>query len=233
VPPALTWTLLSLLAYLLGAVPFGLLVGKWVKGIDLRDHGSGNLGATNALRVLGKPLGALTLLLDAGKGLTPVLAFPPLAAALGAPAPAWLPAVLGGLAVLGHVFPVYLRFRGGKGVATSAGALGALHPAAFGVAFGTFFLAVAATRMVSLGSVLAAVALPTAAVLLDGPAAAFGEHVARTILFLLAAVLVLVRHRANVGRILAGTERRLGQRVATEGEPANAAAGAEADADSA
>lgn len=215
-PPEAAWILAALAAYLLGAVPFGLLLGKALRGIDLREHGSGNLGATNALRVLGKPLGALVLLLDAGKGLTPVLAFPPLLDAVGAPAPTYLPAVLGGLAILGHVFPVYLRFRGGKGVATSAGALGALHPLAFLAAFVTFALAVALTRYVSLGSLLAALALPTAAVLVDGPQAAFGAERARTVLFLAVAVLVIVRHRANLGRLLSGTENRLGAPKPTE-----------------
>ncbi len=209
-PPEAAWSLAALAAYLLGAVPFGLIVGKLVRGIDLRDHGSGNLGATNALRVLGKPLGVVTLLLDAGKGLAPVLAFPALLAALGAPAPVWLPDVLGGMAILGHVFPVYLRFKGGKGGSTSAGALGALHPPAFGVAFLTFALVVALTRYVSLGSILAAVALPTAVVIIDGTQTTFGEGRARIILFLLSAALVIVRHRANVGRLLAGTESRLG-----------------------
>ena len=103
-----------------------------------------------------------------------MLAFPPLVAGVGGAPPAWLPAALAGAAVLGHVFPVYLRFRGGKGVATSAGAFGALNPPAFGVAFVVFFVVVAATRYVSLGSVLAALALPAAAVGFAGTEAALG-----------------------------------------------------------
>lgn len=214
--PGVLWSVAALAAYLLGAVPFGLVIGKAWKGVDIRQHGSGNLGATNALRVLGKKVGALVLVLDALKGLAPVLGAPPLLAAAGAPAPGWLPVVLGLTAVLGHVFPVYLGFRGGKGVATSAGAFLALHPSAFGVALAVFLLTLAATRMVSLGSVLAAVALPLAAVALDGRAAALeGEGRARTALFLLAGLLVIVRHRANLGRIRAGTEPRLGARASS------------------
>lgn len=208
--PEVAWILAAVVAYLLGAVPFGLLIGRALKGIDLREHGSGNLGATNALRVLGKPLGALVLLLDAGKGCVPVLLFPWLLTALGWAPPAWLATLLAGLAVLGHVFPVYLGFKGGKGVATSAGAFAALHPLAFAAALGTFAVTVAAFRYVSLGSVLAAVALPVAAVAVDGPSHALGPELTRTVLFGLVGVLVIVRHRTNMGRLLSGTESRLG-----------------------
>lgn len=222
-PAELAWGLAALFAYLLGALPFGLLIGK-LRGVDIREHGSGNTGATNALRVLGKKVGVLVLLLDAGKGALPVLGFPAALSALGFAAPTWLPVVLGGLAVLGHVFPVYLRFQGGKGVATSAGAFLALHPAAFGVAFLTFALTLASTRIVSLSSILASIALPLAAIGLDGTPLAFGAELSRTVLFLLASVLVLVRHHTNVRRLLAGTEPRLGERsqVQDSQEPAHA-----------
>lgn len=210
-----------LAAYLLGAVPFGLLVGRAVRGVDLRAHGSGNLGATNALRVLGKGLGGLVLALDAAKGLLPVLLLPLALGALGRPAPGWLPVALAAAAVLGHVFPVYLRFRGGKGVATSAGAFCALHPLAFAVALATWLLTVLATRIVSLGSILAALALPAAALAFDGPAAAFGpDLLPRTVVLLLAAALVVVRHRANLRRLLAGAEPRLGQKATPPLDPA-------------
>ncbi|MAZ92323.1 MAG: acyl-phosphate glycerol 3-phosphate acyltransferase [Maricaulis sp.] len=211
--PDLACVLAVLVAYLLGAIPFGLVVGKAWKGIDIRQHGSGNLGATNALRVLGKPVGVTVLLLDALKGAGPVLAFPALLARLELPPPGWLPAALALAAILGHVFPVYLRFKGGKGVATSAGAFGALHPPAFGVALLTFAVIVAGLRIVSLGSVLAAVALPTAAILLDGPDLAFGLERARTAALVLVGLLVVVRHRANLARLWAGTEPRLGHRA--------------------
>lgn len=223
-PPVLAWSLAALAAYLLGAVPCALLVGKAARGVDLREHGSGNLGATNAVRVLGLPLGLLVLALDAGKGLLPAAGFPALLAQGGFAVPPWLPPLLAGLAVLGHVFPVTLRFRGGKGVATSAGAFAALDPFAFACALGAFLLAVALTRWVSLGSLCAALVLPTASVLWAGPATAFGPERPRTLLFGLAAVLVFVRHRANVARLLRGAEPRLGERA-----PASAAHAAPSD----
>lgn len=212
--------LVVLAGYLLGAVPFALLAGKLLKGIDLREHGSGNLGATNALRILGKPAGITVLLLDAAKGGVPVALAPQLFPA----APAWLPVALAGAAILGHVFPVYLRFKGGKGVATSAGAFLALHPAAFGCAVAVFALSLAASRIVSLSSLLAAVALPCAALGLDGWDQASGAQAPRTGLLIAIAVLVWWRHRANLGRLWAGTEPRIGRKQATpESEPEGAA----------
>ena len=208
----LPWILAAIVAYLVGAVPFGLLVGRAWKGVDIRQHGSGNLGATNALRVLGKGVGGLVLLLDVIKGAGPVL----LVAALAAEPPPWAGPLVAGAAVLGHVFPVYLGFRGGKGVATSAGALGALHPAALAVALGVFALVVAVSRWVSLGSLVASLALTAAAVALDGPGEAFGAGLPRTALFALLTVLVWIRHRANLARILRGREPRLGDRPRAE-----------------
>jgi glycerol-3-phosphate acyltransferase PlsY len=219
VTPTLACALTVVAAYLIGAIPFGLLVGKAWRGIDIRQHGSGNLGASNALRVLGKKIGVTVLLLDALKGAGPVLGFPTLLSAAGFEVPSWGPAALALAAILGHVFPIYLGLRGGKGVATSAGAFGALHPAAFGVALATFALVVGGLRIVSLGSVLAAVALPAAAILLDGPSLAFGAEGARTMALLLVGLLVILRHRANLRRLLAGTEPRLGQRAAPEPPP--------------
>lgn len=217
----LAWALAALVAYLVGAIPFGLLVGRAWKGVDIRQHGSGNLGATNALRVLGKRVGGLVLLLDAAKGALPVLLLPPLVTRLaGASGPSWLPVALATSAVVGHVFPIYLRFAGGKGVATSAGAMLALHPPALGAAFATFALTLALTRIVSLSSLLAALALPLAAVAIDGPELALGEARVRTALFVLLALLVWVRHRANLARLLAGTEPRIGQRAAPTAEGA-------------
>jgi acyl phosphate:glycerol-3-phosphate acyltransferase len=214
------WVLAGLLAYLLGAVPFSLILGRALKGVDLRQHGSGNLGATNALRVLGPRLGVTVLLLDAAKGTASVLGLPPLLAAAGVATPAWLPALLGGLAVVGHVFPIYLRLRGGKGVATSAGAFAALHPPALGCALAVFVLVVAIDRRVSLGSVLAALTLPTAAVLIDGPQRALSaDGLPSSALFAAAALLVVARHRANLSRVWSGTEPRLGGGRPSEVEP--------------
>ena len=183
-------------AYFLGGIPFGLLVAR-ATGRDPRRHGSGNVGATNVGRVAGRGAGALTLLLDAGKGFAAVwiagVFVPGTAAASGAAV----------AAVLGHVFSPYTRFRGGKGVATAAGAFAALSPGASLFAFLVFVLLAAGSRTVSLGSIGAAVALPVASVWL---APGGGRLVAA----LICGLLVVVRHRGNIRRLLAGTESRFG-----------------------
>ncbi|NDY43413.1 glycerol-3-phosphate 1-O-acyltransferase PlsY [Dissulfurirhabdus thermomarina] len=184
-------------AYLLGAVPFGLLVARRF-GQDPRRSGSGNIGATNVTRVLGRRWGALTLLLDAGKGALPVLGCR--WALAGEPSAGWWVAATGLAAVVGHCYPVYLRFRGGKGVATAAGALGAVCPAALGVAAAAFALVAGASGYVSAGSLAAAALMPALAAVLC-PAApvlalAWG-----------AAVLVWVRHADNIRRLLRGEEK--------------------------
>lgn len=182
-------------AYLLGAIPFGLVVVRMVKGIDVREHGSKNIGATNVLRTAGKPLGIVTLLLDALKGAAPVV----LAQQLGW---GWV-AVAGGLAaVLGHVFPIYLRFRGGKGVATTAGVFAALAPLPMAIAFGVFLLVVIPFRVVSAGSLVASVALLVATIVLEEPPAIIA-------LAVVVDVIVFVRHRGNLRRLLARRERRV------------------------
>jgi glycerol-3-phosphate acyltransferase PlsY len=182
------------LAYLAGSVPFGLLAGR-LAGRDVRAAGSGNIGATNAARVLGKGWGALVLVLDAAKGFLPAL----LAARTLAP---WLAAAAGLLAVLGHVLPVWLRFRGGKGVATGFGVFLALAPWAAGAAGLVYLVVIALTRRSSAGSLAAVTALPLAVWLTRAPPATLA----------LAAVvwlIIVLRHRENLGRLRAGTEGRL------------------------
>ncbi len=185
-------------AYLIGSVPFGLLVGKLSGGVDVRSRGSGNIGATNVARSLGMGLGILTLALDLGKGSAGVW--------LGqrATEDGWAPALAGLAAILGHVFPAYLRFRGGKGVATGCGAFLVLSPGATLVAAGVFLVIVTATRRVSLGSIGASIALPLIL--------ALGGAVAPVLIAsLVSTALILVRHRENIQKILAGTEPRLGE----------------------
>lgn len=200
------YALAALLAYLAGSIPFGLLIGL-AKGIDVRKAGSGNIGATNVLRVVGKPWGALAFLLDFLKGVAGALLAPAAAAALlgadgGAPANA---AIVGGLAaVAGHNWPVWLRFRGGKGVATSAGMLVAIVPAEVGVAFAVWLAVLLISRYVSLASICAAIAL-AAAVWLRRPA---GAPVLLQTLVTILSAFVILRHRANIGRLIAGTENR-------------------------
>ncbi|MDN2564741.1 glycerol-3-phosphate 1-O-acyltransferase PlsY [Aquibium sp. A9E412] len=180
--------------YLLGAIPFGLLLTRMAGLGDVRTIGSGNIGATNVLRTGNKGLAALTLTLDAGKGAIAVL----LAALYGPPAA--LAAGFG--AFLGHLFPVWLGFRGGKGVATYLGVLIAIAwPAAlvFALAWlGTAFV----TRYSSLAALVAALAVPAALVLMGDADAA--------ILFALMSLIVFVKHRANIARLAAGTESRIG-----------------------
>ena len=194
--------LLSLLifaSYLLGAIPNGLLIAR-LKGVDLQKVGSGNIGATNVFRCVGKGWGVLAFVLDAVKGFVPAFFFPRLLET----APPWLGLACGVAAVAGHNWPVWLKFKGGKGVSTSAGMLLGIAPAAVGIGFATFALAVAVTRIVSLGSILAAVAVPAAYLAMNGtdnPLLA-GALVAM-------GLLVIVKHRANVRRLLAGTEPRI------------------------
>lgn len=182
-------------SYLLGAIPFGLLIGL-LAGVDARRTGSGNTGATNILRSAGKGPALATLLLDAGKGAVPVLL-----AGRFAPGEAWAVAA-GGAAILGHNYSPFLGFRGGKGVATSAGALFALSPAAAALALAAWIVVYLARRTVSLASICAAASLPFLLALFHGMDSLlpyFG---------ILVALVVIVAHRDNIRRILAGREPR-------------------------
>ena len=187
----------ALAGFALGSVPFGLLLGFAAGKGDLRRVGSGNIGATNALRAGGPWLGAATLLLDAGKGWAGAWLGHAIAGPEGA--------LAGGLAAfLGHLFPPWLGFRGGKGVATMLGVAAALLPYA-GLAFAAAWLAVVAvTRISSAGGMAAALAAPVAAWALGAPQAA--------LVLAVMAVLVLWKHRANIARLRAGTEPRIGGR---------------------
>ncbi|MCC5875677.1 MAG: glycerol-3-phosphate 1-O-acyltransferase PlsY [Candidatus Sumerlaeia bacterium] len=192
--------LLLFLAYLLGAVPTGLVLGKAVKGIDVRKEGSGNIGTTNVWRVLGWKLGVTTLLLDVGKALVAVVIFP--AIAMGV-LPAF--AVLVGAAVLlGNFFNIFLGGRGGKGAATSLGVFLGLAPVPMVITFAVFGVVIGTTRIVSLGSITGAVLLPILVALLHGVGALF-------VMTLIISTLVIVKHRANIKRLMAGTEPRFGK----------------------
>lgn len=192
-----------LASYLLGSIPFGLILGK-AAGRDIRLEGSRNIGATNLWRVCGWKLGLAGFVLDFLKGLLAVLVVARLI-------PSGLPAPYGGIAaavgaVLGHNFPVWLRFKGGKGVATSAGAMAGLMWAPFLCAMAVFVLTVWISRYISLGSMLASAALVAATALLTPDPT--GANLPLLVLAGLLCVMLLVRHRGNVSRILAGTENR-------------------------
>jgi acyl phosphate:glycerol-3-phosphate acyltransferase len=195
-----------LLSYLLGSIPFGLLIAR-SRGIDIRAAGSGNIGATNVMRVVGKTWGILTLVLDALKGLVSVLLFARIGH-LGGEVPAWFGLACGCVAILGHSFPVYLKFKGGKGVATSAGVLIGAAPAAFGVGIAVFAILFALLRYVSLGSIAAAIAVPVAAFVFER--SKVEPDYLTTYVLVVLGLVVIWRHKANIRRLLAGTENRIG-----------------------
>jgi glycerol-3-phosphate acyltransferase PlsY len=210
--PILAYILTAIAAYLIGSTPTGYLVAK-ARGIDIRTVGSGNIGATNAMRALGKPAGIFVLLMDALKGYA---------------ACAWLSSgviavfalpleqqenlrILAGIAaVLGHNFTCWLKFRGGKGIATTGGVYLALAPWAVLIGLAAFTLAVLASRYVSIGSIVAAVALPAAVWILPPHNLLLG--IVTTAL----GVMAIYKHRGNIQRLMAGTESRLGKKTTTE-----------------
>ena len=192
-------SLLVLAAYLLGSIPNGLLIAR-LKGIDLQKVGSGNIGATNVFRCVGKGWGIAAFVLDAVKGFVPAFFFPRLLET----APPWLGLACGIAAVAGHNWPVWLKFKGGKGVSTSAGMLLGIAPAAVGIGFAVFAVVLALTRFVSLGSILAAIAVAGSGVWLYG---ADNRLLAGALVAM--GALVVLKHRANLGRLLNGTEPRI------------------------
>lgn len=198
----ITPLLLTGLSYLVGATPTALWVGKGIHGTDLRRVGSGNLGATNAFRVLGWKAAVPVIVVDVAKGWIPVALFPLLAPAH----PEGWVLMFGAAAILGHVFSFWIGFRGGKGVATSAGVFLALAPWAVLVGLAVWGAAVLTTRYVSLGSILAAVVLPGAVLLTPSRG---GEG---AVWFAVAlALFVLWAHRENLRRLLRGEEHRMGR----------------------
>lgn len=189
-------SLVIVLCYLCGSVPWGFLFGK-LFGVDLRRAGSGNIGATNAMRVLGKPVGVTVLLLDVLKGFIAAKWIPHWL--LSSHCPEWAQ-LAGGLAsVLGHNFPVWLGFKGGKGIATSTGVMLALFPAAVGICAVAWFVTLLIWRYVSVASIAAALLLPVAIAWTGGSSTmiAFG---------VLLTVLAIYRHRSNIQRLITGTE---------------------------
>lgn len=188
------------LAYLIGSIPFALILARRWGASDLRLVGSGNLGAANVMRASGVTAGILVAALDMAKGAASVWLAARVSAGPG------LPAVAGFAAIIGHIYPVGLRFRGGKGVATACGAFSLLTPLAIPPALAIFGAVVWTTKYVSLGSLLASMALPPLAYVLGSPAPVVGAAAASSI-------IIVFRHRSNVVRLWTGTERRLGARA--------------------
>jgi len=204
------------LAYVAGSIPAAYIAGKVTRGIDLRQHGSGNLGATNVYRVLGAKTAIAVLLFDAAKGAMPVLWFPRLSGVdTGSPQVATLWAIAFGIAaIVGHVRPVFLLWKGGgKGVATASGVFGALAPAAIGVTLLVWFSVLMVSGYMSLASLAGAAVLPIAIAVLRG---------VRSPLFVVSvgvAAFVFWTHRANIGRLRRGEEPRFGRKQPPEQPP--------------
>ncbi len=209
----LLFLIVGVLAYLLGSIPFGLILVRVFRKQDIRQQGSGNIGATNVLRSGSKGLGAATFLLDAAKGLFAVL----LAWQVGLHlhhtqfATQSLAATAALCAMLGHIYPVWLRFKGGKGVATGLGVFLGIAPLAALIALLTFILVFALSRYVSLASIVAAAVFPLAALL--RPHEPLTKFMVAVVIAL--PLIVIVKHHANIGRLLAGTEYRFGKSKAT------------------
>ena len=192
--------LLLALGYLLGSMPNGYLAGRWLKGIDLRQCGSGSTGATNVLRNVGKAPALVVFLLDVGKGALAVL----LAKSFGLND--WVQVLAGLAALAGHIWPVWLGWKGGKAVATGLGMfLGLAWPVGL-ACFGLFMAVISISRIVSLSSVVAAIGLPVLMVLAGANGASLSVSV-------VASVMVLWRHRSNIERLFAGTEPRIGAKA--------------------
>jgi len=213
--------LTAVVAYLLGSIPTGFLVAK-ARGVDIRTVGSGNIGATNVFRILGTPAGVFVLLADAAKGWVAVFLVARWMAGWSYPEAGttpreWFALVAAVAAILGHNYTCWLHFKGGKGIATSAGVLVALVPVPLLVALGIWIVVFAFSRYVSLASISAAFALPFAAWL-------FGES--KTIVGVIAALaaLAIYKHKANIGRLLKGTENRIGAKKAAASESPKASA---------
>jgi glycerol-3-phosphate acyltransferase PlsY len=193
-------TLAIIAAYLIGSVPFALLLSRRWSATDLRTFGSGNLGAANALRASGVRAGVLVAVLDAAKGAASV------ALAMRISNAPIAPAAAGFAAIIGHIYPIWLKFKGGKGVATACGVFSVLTPIAVPPSLLVFLVAVWASKYISLGSILASIALPSIVYATGASAATLAVAIA-------AAALIIFRHRSNLTRLLGGTERRFGVRA--------------------
>ncbi len=189
-------------SYLLGAIPFGFIIAR-MRGIDIRKVGSGNIGATNVFRTVGKSWGLLTFLCDVLKGFTPSFVFPLIVAKFGEVDTNLLSILCACGAVAGHNWPIFLGFKGGKGIATTAGALLGIAPAALGIGFATWIIVFPVSRYVSMASILAAIAVPVSGWILYKD-----NGMAVPVFLTIIGILAVVRHRSNIQRLIMGTENR-------------------------
>lgn len=208
--PFLACGLLILFAYLLGSIPTGYLLGRYLKGIDIREHGSGSTGATNVLRTLGKPAGIAVLVIDLLKGIGAIALAQGIYATNFNPFPEawkpWLVTLAGIAAVIGHSNSVFLNFRGGKSVATSLGVLLMMCPWVGLGTLGSFFVVLGVSRIVSLSSMTGAIAVTFLMIF-------FKQPLPYILFAAVAGIYIIVRHRSNIERLMAGTEPRIGQKL--------------------
>lgn len=196
---------MALGCFLSGSIPFGFLIGL-SQGIDVRKHGSGNIGATNVFRVMGKKWGSLAFFLDFSKGFFPVLVVRSISSGWDASWVGWLGIVAAMMCILGHNYTPWLGFKGGKGIATSAGVLMALVPWTLVVALATWIIVVKISRTVSIASIAASISLPIATILF------YPHHTVLLGFSVLAGMLGIWRHRSNIVRLYQGTEPKIGQK---------------------
>jgi glycerol-3-phosphate acyltransferase PlsY len=200
-------------SYVIGAIPFSYIAGKLLKGIDLREHGSGNLGASNTFRSLGVAPGVTVLVLDIAKGFFPVYIAGKLALTNGLPVH-WLTLACAFAAVFGHMYSIYLKFSGGKGIATAAGGFLAIQPYALLGSFAVWLVLFVTRRIMSLATLSAAAALP-AFVYLSGRLQLWPTHWSFTVVSVVLVIIIFHRHRSNIRRLIDGTEPALARKKHT------------------
>lgn len=205
--------LCCLVAFVVGGIPFGYLVGRAILRDDIRNHGSGNIGATNVARVIGWKWGSLVLLLDAIKGLLPTLGAKLVVASKFSDDAAQTATILAGIAaILGHMYPIWLKLRGGKGVATALGVILVISPVASLVALLLFMIVVGASRIVAAASIAAAMGFAVTQLILLGSQAFEITKLPLTLFSVIVPGLIVWKHRSNIGRIIRGEENKLGKR---------------------
>lgn len=205
------FSICSIISYFIGAIPFGYIIAKLVKGIDIREYGSKNIGATNVARILGVQYFFIILLLDMLKGFAPVFFIAPNACENYLMAQDLYKTLLqvfcGTFALVGHIFPIYLKFRGGKGVATGIGIILALNYIVGTIVLGIWLLTLLISGYVSLSSIIASLTLPIVHITIDK--SAFGDRISVTIFLFIVSIFVIIRHLSNIKRLIKGVENKL------------------------
>lgn len=206
--------LLPIIAYLVGSIPFGYIIVRVAKGLDIREHGSKNVGATNVWRVAGRPFGIAAFILDMLKGLLPVAIVCNMTGGIFQGSESGLlisksslAMICGIAAILGHIFPIYLRFKGGKAAATGCGVFLVLAPKALIIAVIVWVLTIFISKFVSMGTILASIALAVAVIIIS--ADPFGNEICLSIFSVIMSVTIIILHRSNIGRIINGTENKI------------------------